>query len=133
MAQLLKSSMFRIAVLLQNELRKTCPVDTGILRNSIVVRPNENGTSLIISMKEYGKYVEFGTPPHVIVPVQKESLRFEKDRKSRLSEKRSPKEGDFVFAKKVRHPGTMPNPFIRNALLNKLPEIIALEIKRLVG
>ena len=35
---------------------------------------------------------------------------------------------DAVFAKEVKHPGSRPNPFIRNTLQNKLPLIIMEEM-----
>ena len=105
----------RIALRLQNELVLACPVDKGILRNSIKVIPSPSGIGLLISMVIYGKYVEFGTPPHTIKPSEKEALKFKGD------------EGD-VIVKKIEHPGTRPNPFIRNTINNKLKKIIAEEI-----
>jgi hypothetical protein len=45
-------------------------------------------------------FLEFGTKPHMIVPSQKEVLRFEVD-------------GEVVYAKKVMHPGTKPLGFVR--------------------
>ena len=47
-----------IARRMQNELILSSPVDSGRLRNSIRVIPTKNG--LLISMVEYGKFVEFG-------------------------------------------------------------------------
>lgn len=107
--------LWSIAIKLQNELILVCPVDKGILRNSIKVVPIEDG--LLISMVEYGKYVEFGTPPHIITPKEKKALKFKSGK-------------GFIFSKKVRHPGTRPNPFIRNTVRNKLPKIIQEEINR---
>ena len=46
----------------------------------------------------YGWYVREGTDPHEIRPRFKEALRFEVN-------------GEVVFAKKVNHPGTSPNPY----------------------
>jgi len=100
---------------LVNELVKTCPVDTGRLKNSIKFKPNTDGT-ITISMADYGEIVEFGSLPHVIRPKNKSSLKF------------NTPEGT-VFAKKVNHPGTTPQPFIRRAMQRKLPEILR---KRLV-
>jgi len=115
--ELLERALPQIAVRLENELVLTCPVDTGLLRNSITVFPNENG--LLISMAEYGELVEFGTPPHIIKPQSKQALKF-KPKGSK----------DFIFAKEVRHPGTRPNPFIRNAIQTKLKEIVIEEINK---
>ena len=122
----LESALPDIARRLQNELVLSCPVDTGRLRNSIKVRADENG--LVIWMVDYGKFVEFGTPPHVITPKEKEALKFEIGRIERLSGKKTGK--NIVFAKKVKHPGTRPNPFVRNTIQNKLRNIIIEELSR---
>jgi len=66
------------------------------------------------------------TPPHIIKPKNKKALKFEVGRIERLSGKGGKK--NIVFAKEVRHPGTRPNPFIRNTLLNKLKGIIIDEL-----
>ena len=115
-----------IALRIQNELMIACPVDTGRLKNSIKVIPY--GKGLLIWMVDYGKFVEFGTPPHIIKPKNKESLKFEVGKIERLSGNKKGK--TIVFAKEVKHPGTRPNPFIRNTIQNKLKEIILEEISR---
>lgn len=136
--ELLNKAMPHIANRIQNELILMCPVDTGLLRNSIRVRPTEKG--LIIVMNDYGKFVEFGTSPHTIEAKNKESLAFEwtevdgqmVGRKGRLEKKMSKSQSSKAFYKKVKHPGTRPNPFIRNTLQNKLGKIIAEEIEKLL-
>lgn len=105
----------RIAYRLMHELKKVAPSKTANLRRSIKVFPYGDG--LRITMTHYGKYVEFGTPPHIIKPSKKKALKFKTG-------------GDTVFAKKVRHPGTRPNPFVRNTIMTKLPKIIREEIAR---
>jgi hypothetical protein len=50
------------------------------------------------SGKFYGYWVREGTPPHDIFPRYKKALRFDID-------------GDIIFAKHVRHPGTKKNPY----------------------
>ena len=116
----------RIAVRIQNELMLVCPVDTGRLRTSIKVRSTKGG--IIIWMVDYGKFVEFGTPPHIIKPTNKKALKFEVGRIARLSSGKGEK--NIVFAKEVKHPGTRPNPFIRNTIQNKLGKIIVEEITK---
>jgi len=115
MGTLNPSQLFRIGNALRNVLVKTCPVDTGLLRNSIIVTESPKG--LIITMNEYGKYVEFGSNPYVIVPNKKKALKFKS-------------KGDVVFSKKVYHPGIRPTYFIRNAIKYKLPEIIEAELSK---
>ncbi len=112
----LEKALPRIVIRFQNELVLASPVDTGRLRNSIKVIVYEEG--LIIFMVDYGKFVEFGTPPHIIKPKDKEALKFKV------------KGGKPIFAKVVKHPGTRPNPFIRNTIQNKLRQIIIEEISK---
>lgn len=112
-------AMPRIALRLQNELILACPVDTGVLRNSIKVIPSSDGFGLIIWMVQYGKHVEFGVPPHIIRPKDKQALKF-----------KGGKKGEFVFAKTIKHPGSRPNPFIRNTIQTKLQAIIIEELQK---
>lgn len=107
-----------------NALVRRVPVDTGLLRNSIAYRKIKNGVE--IYMAEYGKYVEFGTPPHIIRPKNAKALRWE----VQTLGPRGGKNKNEVFAKQVNHPGTRPQPFIRPALRNDLPRIIVDNIRR---
>lgn len=58
----------------------------------------------------YGGYVREGTPAHVIMPVNAKALRFEI-------------QGRIVFAMKVNHPGTAPNPYHKRVLAMMRPGI----------
>jgi beta-phosphoglucomutase-like phosphatase (HAD superfamily) len=61
----------------------------------------------------YGIFVASGTKPHIIRPVRASALRFEVA-------------GQVVFAKRVQHPGTKPNPFVKravNRLIHVIPQI----------
>lgn len=58
------------------------------------------------------------TPPHIIKPTTKKALKFKSGK-------------NIIFAKKVRHPGTKSNPFIRTAIMTKLPTIIKEEILKI--
>lgn len=107
-----------IANRVQTELMIKCPVDTGRLRNSIKVKAIDGG--ILIWMADYGKMVEFGTVPHIIRPVNKKALKFKSGK-------------EVVFAKEVHHPGTRPNPFIRNTLQTKLQQIVTEEIQKLIS
>ncbi len=101
---------------LQDELIKVCPVDKGRLRGSIDVT-YEHG-DLVIRMVDYWKYVEYGTKPHEIKPKDKKALRWNNKKGSTAFKK------DDIFAKRVMHPGTKPQPFTRNTLYHKLPSIL---------
>lgn len=54
-------------------------------------------------LTEYHGYHLFGTPPHIIRPRRRTALRFIVG-------------GRLVFATRVRHPGTKPNPYLQRAL-----------------
>lgn len=111
----IEEAMPKIAIRFQNALVRACPVDTGVTRNSI--RVSVRGESLTVRMNEEGKWIEFGTPPHVIKPKSRKALKFKAG-------------GETVFAKEVHHPGTRPNPFIRNTIQTKLPKIIEEELAK---
>jgi len=62
----------------------------------------------------YVEFVLYGTRPHIIKPRRKKALRFVKL-------------GDFVFAKRVRHPGYRGDNFLQKAInetLNNLERIV---------
>jgi hypothetical protein len=120
----LERALPRIANRIQTELILACPVDTGRLRNSIKVKSTSQG--IIIWMVDYGRFVEFGTPPHTIEAKNKKALSFEVGKIERLSGKKKGK--TMVVVKKVRHPGTRPNPFVRNTIQTKLRKIVQEEI-----
>jgi len=124
----LERAMPSIARRLQNELVLICPVDTGRLRASIKVQATNEG--LLIWMVWYGKLIEFGTPPHIIRPKNKKVLHWHKTKgRTQHSHPHSKNmSGDAFFAKEVKHPGSRPNPFIRNTLQNKLNQIIIEEL-----
>lgn len=94
---------------LMNELVRVAPVDTGNLKANITARAD--GTNIVIYMPDYAKYVEYGTPPHIIRPVNAKSLHWKKD-------------GKHFFAQEVQHPGTMPQPFIRTTVRDKMQSIV---------
>lgn len=96
---------------LVNELTKAAPFKTGMLANSIQLEDAKDDGEIVIGMVNYGKYVEFGTPPHKITAKEAKALHW-KDA-----------DGDH-FAKSVMHPGTRPNPFIRHTLHTKLGKIL---------
>lgn len=98
-----------------NELVRIAPVDTGNLRNRI--NYTVNGNKINITMPKYAFYVEFGTKPHDITPQTKKALHWKVGKKD-------------VFAKKVRHPGTEPYPFIRTVINTKLRDIVYQNLKR---
>lgn len=89
---------------------------SGMLTNSIAPDAIEgtfdggNLSVVVAAGAAYGLFVERGTRAHTIKPKYRKALRW-------------PTEGGFVFARKVRHPGTAPRHFLANALDAKLREI----------
>lgn len=114
--QALNQAMPLIALELSNELKLESPVDTGRLRNSIKIFIEKN--TLKIFMVDYARFIEFGTLPHTITPRNKKALSWK---------------GASHPVKKVNHPGTRPNNFIRRTLRRKLPNIIAKNLQRVLS
>lgn len=110
MEQAWDKAAFDIAVDVQNLLKLASPVKTGRLRNSVKARVI-NG-EIVVTIVDYAKFLEFGTPPHVIVPSKKKALKWKNSG------------GKVKFAKKVNHPGSPPRPFIMPALKEKLGKIV---------
>lgn len=79
------------------------PVDTGRLRagNQLIVEgaADFQARALLVNDTSYALDVHDGTPPHVIVPVRAQALRFDIG-------------GETVFATRVNHPGTAGRPFM---------------------
>jgi HK97 gp10 family phage protein len=86
------------------------PKRTGYLASQIssVV---EGGSATIYAKAPYSAYVEFGTRPHPILPKRAKALRFEVD-------------GEVVFARRVHHPGTQPQPFLFQAVYEAIPDLV---------
>jgi len=84
------------------EAKEIVPVKTGKLRRSIHGRVYGN-LARIGSSVHYAPFIEAGTKPHVIVPVNAKALHFFID-------------GKEIFAKRVQHPGFAPVPYLRPAL-----------------
>lgn len=106
---------------LKNVLVQTAPTDKGTLRLSIDVVYEPLTEELVVSMADHWKYVEFGTNPHIILPKDKKALAWGKNIGAGKKE--------FV-AKKVMHPGTRPQPFLRSALFKDLREIVEMNAEK---
>lgn len=93
--ELIKNIMDKVRPLIydtQAEIIRNTPVDTGRLRNSIIVEERDDGF-IIGTTVTYAEDVEVGTKPHIIRPVNKKALKFVIG-------------GETIFAKEVNHPGT---------------------------
>jgi len=76
------------------------PIITGELRSSLFSRQVSPSSMEIGATAPHSVYVHEGTRPHEILPVRAKALRFNW-------------RGKIVFFKRVRHPGTKPNPFVK--------------------
>jgi hypothetical protein len=99
---------YYLGLFLTQEMAKKAPVDKGILRGSINFETTDYGVK--ITMVDYAVHVEFGTKAHIIEPKNKQALRFKIGNKT-------------IITKKVQHPGTDAQPFIRPVLFNDLPRL----------
>ena len=107
---------------LKDKLTREHGKDTGLLQSSII--GEVKGHTIEISMAEHGKYIEFGTPPHM-PPVEE------------LKEWARRKLGDeklaWAVAYAIKRRGTRPYPFIRNTFNNEVTNIIKTNLKQAFG
>ena len=90
--------------------KNLAPVRTGNLRRTIHVASATATSAVTVASANYAAAVEFGTAPHVIRPRRRKALRFNVG-------------GSVVFAKKVNHPGTRPQPFMLPGAKQALDEV----------
>lgn len=102
--KVLADTLLLSSVQAEGLIRREAPVDTGNLRRSVqhfTKGSKEAGVSA--RGAKYWVDIEYGTAPHVITPKKSKALRFQIGK-------------DEVYAKKVQHPGTAPNPFVKRAV-----------------
>lgn len=97
--------------------KQLVPRKTSNLGRSITRGELTDSYTIVRARAGYAAYVELGTRPHVIRPKRGGFLRFPaKGAAKRLSG--APTRGAvraggaYVFARKVNHPGTKPQPFL---------------------
>lgn len=100
--------MANIGRQIEGEARRRVGVKSGALKRTIGSRltPTADGFRVEIFAGSpdvpYADFHHDGTKPHVILPKRGRFLVFEKG-------------GKTIFARKVNHPGTKPNPFLVEA------------------
>lgn len=102
----LSKAVNKSIVEIASRAKKEAPANKGIstgntLRQNIKERMVGQLRGEVVADRPYAIYVHQGTRPHIIVPI----------RRKVLANKRT---GEF-FGKRVRHPGTKPNPFFERA------------------
>lgn len=88
---------------------------TGLVERSIRTASASHGAQLsgtVYTALDYGVYLHEGTKPHSIEPRRKKALRWTDG-------------GAFVFARRVKHPGTKEDPYIYEALDAEEPVIVS--------
>lgn len=99
----LQQAMANSVSLVKREAQVKVPKKTRALYQSILGEVKNTPLEGHITVNQpYGKYVEFGTKPHTIMPVAKKALANQKM--------------GIIFGKIVRHPGTRAQPFLSPAL-----------------
>ena len=79
------------------------PVKTGALRQSLFSNQFSASSMEIGATAPHSVYVHQGTRAHEILPVRARALRFEIG-------------GQVIFARRVWHPGTKANPFVKRTV-----------------
>ena len=102
--------LLAVAEGLQRDIQERAPKKTGAMADSIKVEFSDPMTVKVTGSAVAG-YQEFGTRPHVILPKNKPYLVFKT------------KDGKIIRTKKVNHPGTKPQPFIRPAVNEVMGEL----------
>jgi hypothetical protein len=92
------------------QMYSNAPWRSGFLAQSIKKEVGE-GKVDIKPLASYAVFVEKGTVPHIIRPVNASCLAFQGGML-----------GGMVFAKLVHHPGTKPNPFVAKTALETRDE-----------
>jgi HK97 gp10 family phage protein len=93
------------------QMYSNAPWRSGNLAMSIKKEVSEGKVS-VKPLASYAIFVEKGTAPHIIRPVNASCLAFQ-----------SGMLGGMVFTRLVHHPGTKPNPFIQRTAMETRDEV----------
>lgn len=105
----LEAPLTKACLLVENDAKRKCPVDTGQLRQSIT-HEIEGNTGVVGTNVEYAPYVEYGTGIHA---------RDGNGRQTPWSYQRA--DGEWITTR-----GQMPQPFLEPALLENEKKIKSL-------
>jgi len=111
--QAMKGIAFETQESLKKKLTKEHGKDTGLLQSSI--KGEVKNQTIEISMAEQGKWIEFGTPPHM-PPV--DAL------KGWARRKLGDEDLAWALAYAIKRRGTRPYPFIRPTFNNEVLKIV---------
>lgn len=118
----------------QADAKRNCRVDTGRLRSSITTKQTAPNEVLVGTNVKYAPDVEFGTKPHIITPKTKKVLRWEAKVVSLLTKSGRPRKKPKIikearFARRVKHPGTKPHPYLRPAFDKHVPRTLGIRLR----
>lgn len=121
--QITEKAKHAIGILLQEALKDKLTAEhgkfTGALQASIGYRLV--GDEIHIVMEDYGKYIEYGTPPHF--PPVEELMDWVKVKWGASSDKEA-RQKAFILARHISKYGTRPFPFIRTTLAQDFTRIL---------
>lgn len=94
---LVNAALQNSSTIIQRNVRERAPHKTGDLQRAVLTQVNYPSASVSVN-EEYGRYVEDGTKPHLILPSKKKALFWK---------------GAVNPYKAIYHPGTKPKPFFK--------------------
>lgn len=88
------------------------------------ITPGDLGPNFaIVQAAGAAPFLEFGTRPHTITPKRKTVLSWTEGKRLSGRNRTGRAAGGRVFAKKVRHPGTRPQPFLLPAAVEAVKQV----------
>ena len=104
----MQTAMTQSVGVIEAQGKANTPVKTGTLRRSITGQAQSYQLGVVGTNVPYARFVHDGTGPHVIVPTSKKALFWP---------------GAAHPVKRVNHPGSKANPFLRKALQQKRGQV----------
>jgi hypothetical protein len=125
----IQGALLDSVLLVEREAKIRCPVQFGILRDSITHHKISDLTYEIGAYAKYADYIEFGTMSHWVEPTNKQALHWKIKGEDFFSKghmvsgiKVGTPEQPFIYkTPKKAYPSY--RPFLRSALYSKLEEI----------
>jgi len=105
---LVEAALQNSATKIQSSVRDRAPHRTGSLQRSVLATVSSDQATVRVE-ERYGIFVEEGTQPHIITPVNKKALFWS---------------GAFSPVKSVMHPGTKAQPFFTPGVDASRPYIV---------
>jgi len=114
--------MRRLGVRAVANQKALVPRKTGNLGRSIRLARATDTSALTLAGANYAPFVEYDTRPHIIRPRRAKALAFAADASGRTLSGRPRKGAKMRFARVVRHPGTVAQPFMLPGAIQALSD-----------